>query len=79
MLSCLRTGDELSASQCLQRLTERFGADNERLMALRGIFQEARAPDDAVLKNILKEYENILAQNPGNMVSRRRVQSISPS
>ncbi|KAG4425969.1 hypothetical protein IFR04_000913 [Cadophora malorum] len=74
MLSCLRTGDELSASQCLQRLTERFGADNERLMALRGVFQEARASDDAALKNILKEYENILAQNPGNMpVSKRRI------
>ncbi|CZS89678.1 related to kinetoplast-associated protein KAP [Rhynchosporium agropyri] len=74
MLSCLRTGDEQSASQCLQRLTERFGTDNERLMALRGVFQEARANDDAALKNILKEYENILVQNPGNMpVSKRRI------
>jgi len=41
MLSCLRTGDEQSAHFCLERLTERFGADNERLMALRGLFQEA--------------------------------------
>lgn len=74
MLSCLRTGDEESAHLCLQRLTERFGADNERLMALRGIFQEARAADEAALKNILKEYDTILAQNPENMV-RPRAQS----
>ncbi|PBP20901.1 tetratricopeptide repeat domain-containing protein [Diplocarpon rosae] len=74
MLSCLRTGDEESAHLCLQRLTERFGANNERLMALRGIFEEARANDDAGLKNILREYENILAQNPENMpVSKRRI------
>ena len=46
MISCLRTGDEQSAHLCLQRLTERFGAENERLMALRGLFQEATATDD---------------------------------
>lgn len=76
MLSCLRTGDEESAHLCLQRLTDRFGADNERLMALRGIFQEARASDDAALKKVLAEYNNILAQNPENMVSQRRMISI---
>lgn len=68
MMSCLRTGDEESAHVCLQRLTERFGATNERLMALRGLFQEAVAADDAELKNVLKEYETILAQDPSNMV-----------
>src|SRR4051794_20261451 len=60
MLSCLRTGDEQSAHLCLQRLTERFGADNERLMALRGVFQEATANDDASLKTVLEEYEKII-------------------
>jgi ribosomal 50S subunit-associated protein YjgA (DUF615 family) len=68
MLSCLRTGDEQSAGQCLERLTERFGAENERLMALRGLFQEAIAKDDAALKQVLGEYENILAKDPSNMV-----------
>jgi len=69
MLSCLRTGDEQSAHLCLERLTERFGADNERLMALRGLFQEAIANDNDALKKVLKEYENILVEDPANMVS----------
>ena len=69
MLSCLRTGDEQSAHLCLQRLTERFGADNERLMALRGVFQEATANDDAALKTVLEEYEKIITKDPSNMVS----------
>lgn len=68
MLSCLRTGDEQSAHLCLERLTERFGAENERLMALRGLFQEATAEDDAALKSVLEEYEKILAQDSSNMV-----------
>ncbi|RDL41394.1 Uncharacterized protein BP5553_01373 [Venustampulla echinocandica] len=74
MLSCLRTGDEQSAHLCLERLTERFGASNERLMALRGLFQEATAQDDAALKKVLQQYEKILADDPSNMpVSKRRI------
>lgn len=74
MLSCLRTGDEQSAGLCLERLTERFGAGNERLMALRGLFQEAIAVDDAALKQVLEEYERILKDDPANMpVSKRRI------
>jgi hypothetical protein len=69
MLSCLRTGDERSAHLCLQRLTERFGAENERLMALRGLFQESIAKDDAELKQVLEEYKTILTKDPGNMVN----------
>jgi hypothetical protein len=70
MLSCLRTGDEQSAHLCLERLTERFGADNERLMALRGLFQEAIAKDDAELKQVLEEYDRILTDDPSNMVHK---------
>jgi alpha-beta hydrolase superfamily lysophospholipase len=68
MLSCLRTGDEQSANLCLARLTERFGADNERLMGLKGLFHEAVAKDDAMLKKVLEEYDSILAKDPSNMV-----------
>jgi hypothetical protein len=70
MLSCLRTGDEQSAHWCLERLTKRFGADNERLMALRGLFQEAIASDDAALKQVLDEYERLLMEDPSNMVGQ---------
>jgi tetratricopeptide (TPR) repeat protein len=74
MLSCLRTGDEQSAHTCLERLTERFGADNERLMALRGLFQEAVANDDVELKKVLEEYDVILANDPSNTpVTKRRI------
>lgn len=74
MLSCLRTGDEQSAHICLERLTERFGAENERLLALRGLFQEAIAEDDAALKQVLEEYEAILLKDSANMpVSKRRI------
>lgn len=69
MLSCLRTGDEKSAHLCLERLTDRFGSDNERLMALRGVFQEATAENDAALQKVLDEYEKILAADSSNMVS----------
>jgi hypothetical protein len=69
MLSCLRTGDEQSARLCLARLTSRFGADNERLLALRGLFQEATAADDIALKQVLEEYETILEKDPSNLAS----------
>lgn len=68
MMSCLRTGDEQSAHLCLERLIERFGAENERIMALRGLYQEAIAQDDAALKEVLGEYETILAKDPSNIV-----------
>lgn len=68
MLSCLRTGDEDSAHLCLKRLTERFGEDNARLQALRGLFQEAVAKDDAALKQVLGEYDRILVEDPTNTV-----------
>jgi hypothetical protein len=38
-------------------------------MALRGLFQEAIAKDDAELKQVLEEYDLILSNDPGNMVS----------
>jgi hypothetical protein len=68
MLSCLRTGDEQSAHLCLERLASRFGAENERLMALRGLFQEAIAEDEEALQRVLEEYESIIAQDVTNTV-----------
>lgn len=69
MLSCLRTGDDQSAELCLQRLTSRFGAENERVTALNGLFKEATADGEAALQKILEDYTNILTKNPENMVS----------
>ncbi len=68
MLSCLRTGDDKSAHLCLQRLSDRFGPTNERVMGLRGMYQEAVAEDEAALEHVQVEYEKILDEDPTNTV-----------
>ena len=67
-LSCLRTGDDKGAFLCLEKLIERFGASNEKIMGLRGLYQEAVAEDEAALRKILREYDDILAEDPTNTV-----------
>lgn len=68
-LSCLWTRDDESARRCLEMLTGRFGASNERVMALKGMYDEAVAQDDAALERTLKGYESVLAEDSTNMVS----------
>lgn len=72
LLSCLRTGDDKAAHICLEKLIQRFGATNERVMGLRGLYQEAVAEDDSALERILKEYNEVLAENPINTVGPAR-------
>ena len=71
LLSCLRTGDDKSAHMCLEKLIQRFGADNERVMGLRGLYQEAIADGDAALEKILQEYNQVLDGDPANTVRFR--------
>lgn len=68
-LSCLRTGDDKGAFLCLEKLIDRFGATNEKVMGLRGLYQEAVAENDAGLKKILQDYNEILAGDPANSAS----------
>ena len=68
LLSCLRAGDDKAAHICLEKLIDRFGGTNERVMGLRGLYQEAVAGDDASLERILKEYDEALAEDPVNTV-----------
>jgi ER membrane protein complex subunit 2 len=72
LLSCLRTGDEATAHQCLERLVSRFGDNNERIMALKGLTQEAAAVDNKGLETVLREYDGILKENDTNIVSLPR-------
>ena len=67
-LSCLRTGDDKAAFDCLEKLIGRFGAANERVMGLRGLYQEAVAKNDAALVKVLQEYDEVLADDPVNTV-----------
>ena len=71
LLSCLRTGDDKSAHMCLEKLIQRFGADNERVMGLRGLYQEAIADGDNALEKILQEYNQVLDGESPNTVSFR--------
>ncbi|KAF9881307.1 kinetoplast-associated protein kap [Colletotrichum karsti] len=74
LLACLRTGDSQAAHQCLERLVIRFGDDNERIMAFKGLVKEAEADNDGELVQVLKEYETILGQNATNIpVAKRRI------
>ena len=70
LFSCLRTGDDKAAHLCLERLIDRFGPSNERVMGLRGLYQEAIAQDDAALNRVLREYNEVIADDPGNAVRK---------
>ncbi|KAF2644382.1 hypothetical protein P280DRAFT_467016 [Massarina eburnea CBS 473.64] len=72
LLSALRTGDDTSARQILDRMTSRFGASNERIIALRGIYEEALAKDDKELTRVLDGYGKVLEVDPTNTLVRKR-------
>lgn len=72
LYSALRTGDDASARQILDRLTTRFGADNERIITLRGIYEEALAKNDKDLERIFEGYEKVLKADPTNFSVRKR-------
>ncbi|OAX84323.1 hypothetical protein ACJ72_01321 [Emergomyces africanus] len=74
LLACLRTGDDESARQCLERLSKRFGPANERIMGLKGVYEEALAQNQDALEDILTGYENVLQDNPVNVpILKRRI------
>lgn len=66
--TCLQTGDDKSALICLDKLTQFFGPSNERIMGLHGLYEEAIAGDNLSLEKCLQEYDDILQQNPVNLV-----------
>jgi tetratricopeptide (TPR) repeat protein len=72
LLAALRTGDDASAQQLLQRLEARFGATNERIVALRGIYNESVAQTPEQLEQVFEGYEKILREDPTNMSVRKR-------
>ncbi|SPO00693.1 related to kinetoplast-associated protein KAP [Cephalotrichum gorgonifer] len=77
LLACLRIEDDRSAVEILARLALRFGDDNQRIMALKGLVREAQAKDNAELEEILKGYETVLIDigNSGTNIpiAKRRV------
>ncbi|KAK3326456.1 hypothetical protein B0H66DRAFT_530461 [Apodospora peruviana] len=74
LLSCLRTGDEQAAHQCLERLVARLGNNNERVLAFKGLLKEAEAKNNNELERVLKEYDQILSENDTNIpITKRRI------
>ncbi|KAI9693887.1 MAG: hypothetical protein M1822_003158 [Bathelium mastoideum] len=79
LLACLRTGDDKSALKCLEKLTERFGEKNERVMALRGLYHEATAENQKRLEEVLEGYIEVLEETPTNMPIRKRTAALLKS
>jgi ER membrane protein complex subunit 2 len=77
VLSCLRTGDDEAAHECLRRLVARFGDDNERVQALRGLMKEAEAKGNGELEEVLKQYNQILGENDTNIVRPGHSRSVA--
>ncbi|KNG80066.1 putative oca3 protein [Aspergillus nomiae NRRL 13137] len=72
--SCLQTGDDRSALLCLEQLTCRFGSSNEKVMGLRGLYEEAIAENQSDLEDSLRKYDSYLSENPLNLpILKRRV------
>lgn len=75
-LACLRSGDDENAHLCLERITQRFGADNYRIMALRGLYQEAKAENELDLRRVLQGYNEVLKEDPMNGPIHKRRASL---
>lgn len=71
-LACLRSGDDESAHLCLERLSQRFGVENHRIMALRGLYQEAEAKNEEDLRRVLQGYNQIIKEDPMNIPIHKR-------
>lgn len=71
LLACLRTGDDKSARQCLDRLKARFGENNQRVVALRFLYESAVA-DDKDLRRVLEDLERVLKEDRTSLPLRKR-------
>jgi tetratricopeptide (TPR) repeat protein len=71
--ACLQAGDDKSAFLLLERLTKRFGANNERVMGMRGLYQEAVAENEEDLRKVLQEYNKILSESMNVAIHKRRI------
>ncbi|CAG9999914.1 unnamed protein product [Clonostachys byssicola] len=74
LVACLRTKNDQSAHECLDRLVLRFGEKNEWIMALQGLVKEAEAESRDQLQAVLGEYDSILKENSSNIpIAKRKV------
>jgi hypothetical protein len=67
-VSCLRTGDDKSARAILDKLVQRFGDKNERVMAYQAMMAETKAETDQDALKLLKEFGDEIDADPSNFV-----------
>jgi hypothetical protein len=65
---CLRTGDDASAKQLVERMVARFSDRNDRVQAYQGMWEEATAQSEKDLLRVLEIYGKLLEKDPTNMV-----------
>lgn len=68
LFSCLQSGDDKSALLCTEQLAARFGMTDERIIGLRGMYEEAVAENPTRLEECLQTYDLALSENPVNLV-----------
>ncbi|PYH28325.1 uncharacterized protein BO87DRAFT_322496 [Aspergillus neoniger CBS 115656] len=74
LFSCLQSGDDKSALLCTEQLAARFGMTDERIIGLRGMYEEAVAENPTRLEECLQTYDLALSENPVNLpVLKRRI------
>jgi hypothetical protein len=67
-VSCLRTGDDSSARAILDKLVQRFGDKNERVMAYQAMMAEAKAETEQDAIKVLKDLGEEIDADPSNFV-----------
>lgn len=71
-LASLRANDLTTAEKALKALDSRFGLENERVAALRGLHAEATAKNESELQQVMEHYEEILKEDPACFAIRKR-------
>jgi ER membrane protein complex subunit 2 len=76
---CVHSGEDASARKCLDLLTKRFGETNERVVSMKGVYEEAIATNDEALERALKFYNDALAIDPTLFVSFTLLSFLHPT
>ncbi|KAF2201362.1 hypothetical protein GQ43DRAFT_394407 [Delitschia confertaspora ATCC 74209] len=70
--TCLQTGDDASARQILSFFSNRFSETNERVIVLRGLYEELQARNKVELEAVLKKYNQLISEDPTRFLVRKR-------
>lgn len=66
--ACIRAGEDNTAKLCIQRISDRFGSDDDRVSAMAGVLEEVMAETPQQLEQMLQVYELALEKDPTRLV-----------